>query len=415
MRRKMTASQPLTGVKVLDFTRALSGPFCTTLLADLGADVIKVEGLDGDMIRLWGPFVGEISLYHLGVNRNKRSVSVDLRTSEGKDLILRLAKSSDVLVENFRPGVLAKLGLDPGLLEELAPQLIVTSVTGFGPEGDLRDAPAFDQIAQGMGGLMSVTGLPETGPVRVGIPISDILAGMTAALGVTAAIVERKSTGRGTRVEASLLESVLSVLTFQAQRYLSVGEVAGPMGNDHPIMSPYGVYAAADGPFNLAVGTEPQWRALCLAIGAPDLALHSSFADGELRRINREYLRVELEQHLRNKTVSAWLTTFRAVGVPAGPIHDMAGVFADHQVQALGMVEEVSHPVLGATPVLRGPLRFGGDATPVHRAAPLLGQHTREVLEGELGLSPNEISRLLSMRVVGEPVSSTTGTGSTDE
>lgn len=411
----MTASQPLAGVKVLDLTRALSGPFCTTLLADLGAEVTKVEGLEGDMIRLWGPFVGGTSLYHLGVNRNKRSLSINLRTSEGRELILELAKNSDVLVENFRPGVLARLGLDPRLLETLAPQLIVASVSGFGPDGELRDAPAFDQIAQGMGGLMSVTGLPETGPMRVGIPISDILAGMTAALGVAAAVAEAKSTGRGTRVETSLLESVLSVLTFQAQRYLSTAEVAGPMGNDHPIMSPYGVYTAGDGPFNLAVGTEAQWRALCHAIDAPDLAVHSSFADGELRRVNREHLRTELERHLRGKTVSAWLATFRAVGVPAGPIHDMAGVFADHQVQALGMVQDVSHPLLGATPTLRGPLRFGGLATPVHRAAPLLGEHTREVLEEQLGLSDDEISRLLSLRVVGEPRSFTTAARTADE
>jgi crotonobetainyl-CoA:carnitine CoA-transferase CaiB-like acyl-CoA transferase len=412
---RMTASQPLAGTKVLDLTRALSGPFCTTLLADLGADVIKVEGVDGDMIRLWGPFTEGTSLYHLAVNRNKRSISLDLRSDEGRDMILELAKRSDVLVENFRPGVLAKMGLDPTRLEDIAPHLIVASVTGFGPEGHLRDDAAFDQIAQGMGGLMSVTGLPETGPTRVGIPISDILAGMTAAIGVTAALSERKTSGRGTRVEASLLESVLSVLTFQAQRYLSVGEVAGPMGNDHPIMSPYGVYHAADGPFNLAVGTEAQWRALCMAINSPELATDPSFADGELRRVNRERLRVELERRLAERPASAWLAALRAAGIPAGPIHDMAGVFADDQVVALRMVEQVSHPVLGSTSVLRGPLRLGGEATPVHRAAPLLGQHTREVLAGDLGLPPGEVSRLLSAGVVGEAVPASTVPGSSDE
>lgn len=407
----MTASQPLTGVKVIDFTRALSGPFCTTLLADLGADVIKVEGVGGDMIRLWGPFVGETSLYHLAVNRNKRSISLDLRTDSGRDLILQLAKTSDVLVENFRPGVLARMGLDPQLLADVAPHLIVASVTGFGPEGDLREDAAFDQIAQGMGGLMSVTGLAETGPMRVGIPISDILAGMTAAIGITSALAGREKSGRGTRVEASLLESVLSVLTFQAQRYLSVGEVAEPMGNDHPIMSPYGVYRAADGPFNLAVGTEGQWHNLCLAIDARDLAVHASFANGELRRINREHLRVELEQRLTKRPASAWLSAFRRVGVPAGPIHDMAGVFADEQVVALGMVQHVSHPLLGPTPVLRGALRLGGEKTPVHRAAPLLGQHTREVLENELGLVPEEVTRLLSTGVASESASTVASLG----
>jgi crotonobetainyl-CoA:carnitine CoA-transferase CaiB-like acyl-CoA transferase len=411
----MTASQPLAGIKVLDLTRALSGPFCTTLLADLGADVVKVEGLGGDMIRLWGPFAEGTSLYHLAVNRNKRSVSLDLRTDEGREIILELARRSDVLVENFRPGVLVKIGLDPALLEVVAPHLIVVSVTGFGPEGHLRDDAAFDQIAQGMGGLMSVTGLPETGPMRVGIPISDILAGMTAAIGVTAALSERKTSGRGTRVEASLLESVLSVLTFQAQRYLSVGEVAEPMGNDHPIMSPYGVYRAADGPFNLAVGTEAQWCALCRTINSPDLAVHPSFADGELRRVNRERLRVELERRLAERSVSTWLVDFRAAGIPAGPIYDMAGVFADDQVAALRMVEEVSHPVLGSMPVLRGPLRLGGEATPVHRAAPLLGQHTREVLEDDVGLTPDEVSSLLSAGIVGEAVPASTVSGGSDE
>jgi crotonobetainyl-CoA:carnitine CoA-transferase CaiB-like acyl-CoA transferase len=412
---KMTASQPLAGVKVLDLTRALAGPFCTTLLADLGADVIKVEGMDGDMIRLWGPFTEGTSLYHLAVNRNKRSISLDLRAEEGRDLILQLAKHSDVLVENFRPGVLVKMGLDPAVLEEIAPHLIVASVTGFGPEGDLRDDAGFDQIAQGMGGLMSVTGLPETGPMRIGIPISDILAGMTAAIGVTAALSERKTSGRGTRVEASLLESVLGVLTFQAQRYLSLGEVAEPMGNDHPILSPYGVYRAADRPFNIAVGTEAQWRALCLAINSPDLAMHASFADGELRRANRERLRVELERRLADRPATDWLTALRAAGVPAGPIHDMAGVFADDQVVALKMVEQVLHPHLGSTPVLRGPLRLGGQATPVHRAAPLLGQHTREVLEEDFGFSPGEVSRMLSTGVVGESALTMTANGGTDE
>lgn len=398
----MTASQPLDGIKVLDLTRALSGPFCTTLLADMGADVIKIEDMGGDMIRRWGPFSGETSLYHLAVNRNKRSVRIDLRSEEGQRLLFRLVEKSDVLVENFRPGVLSKLGLDPAYLEVAAPHLIVASVTGFGPEGPLRDDAAFDQIAQGMGGLMSVTGLAHTGPIRVGIPISDILAGMTAALGVTASLAGRKTSRRGARVEASLLESVLSVLTFQAQRYLSVGEVAEPMGNDHPIMSPYGVFAAADGPFNLAVGTEEQWRALCKAIGAPELAFHEKFADGEFRRVNRSELRVELERRLASKPVAAWLVSLRALGVPAGPIHDMAGVFTDEQVLALDMVQEVLHPELGAIPVLRGPLRLGGQATPVNRPAPMLGQHTREVLEQELGIDQQELARLLTRQIAGD-------------
>ena len=256
---------------------------------------------------------------------------------------------------------------------------------------------------------MSVTGLAHTGPIRVGIPISDILAGMTAALGITASLAGGRTSRRGARVEASLLESVLSVLTFQAQRYLSVGEVAEPMGNDHPIMSPYGVFGAADGPFNLAVGTEGQWRALCQAIGAPELAAHERFADGELRRVNRGELRVELEKRLVSKPAAEWLASLRALGVPAGPIHDMAGVFTDEQVLALDMVQEVSHPELGAIPVLRGPLRLGGRVTPVNRPAPMLGQHTREVLETELGIDQQEWSRLVTQHVAGDWVARSHG------
>jgi crotonobetainyl-CoA:carnitine CoA-transferase CaiB-like acyl-CoA transferase len=392
-------SLPLAGVRVLDLTRALAGPFCTTLLADMGADVTKVESLTGDMIRGWGPFDAETSLYHLSVNRNKRSLAVDLRSPEGRALLRDLAARSDVLVENFKPGILAGLGLDPAVLAEELPELIVASVSGFGSVGPLRDDPGFDQIAQGMAGLMSVTGPTDGGPTRVGVPIADLLSGMFTAFGVAAALAGRSRTGGRVHVETSLVESVLGVLTFQAQRYLSLGEVPASVGNDHPVISPYGVFPTADAPLNIAIATEQQWQAFCDVVEAPGLAAHPDFVDGKCRQANRDALRVEIERLLRGRTSNEWLTLMRAAGLPVGPIHDMAGVFADEQVTALEMVTTVEHPALGQVETMRGPLRLNGVPVPVERAAPLLGQHTVEVLE-ELGRTPSAIEDLLGSGTV---------------
>lgn len=387
------ASLPLDGLRVLDLTRAMAGPYCTSLLGDLGADVVKVEALPtGDASRLWGPFDGRRSVYFDSANRNKRSIAVTFRSDQGRRLLARLAGHADVIVENFRPGVLSAIGLDPDELRARRPELVIAGVTGYGPVGPDRDAGGLDQVAQGMSGLMSVTGTVEgDGPLRVGIPIIDIVSGMACALGVTAALAGRGRGGDGAHVQTSLLENALAVMTFQAQRYLTLGEVPGPQGNHHPVISPYGVFRTADRPVNIAVGSQRQWRVLCELIGAPRLAEDPRFADGPARVEARDALTAELELRLKTRPADEWIAELRAAGVPCGPIHTMDGVFGDPQVEALGMVRDTAQ----AGPVMRGPLWLDGAPAQVRLAPPALGEHTREVL-AEVGLAAGEIDALIA-------------------
>lgn len=388
-------SLPLEGLRVLDLTRALAGPYCTSLLGDLGADVIKVEALPtGDASRLWGPFDGDRSLYFFSANRNKRSVAITFRSDEGRRLLGRLADHVDVIVENFRLGVLRDIGLAPEVLRARRPGLVIASVTGFGPVGPDRDAAGLDQIAQGMSGLMSVTGSGGEGPLRVGIPIIDIVSGITAAFSVAAAVAARNDGRGGAHVQTSLLENALSVMTFQAQRYLSIGEVPGPQGNHHPVISPYGVFRAADGPVNIAVGSQRQWRTLCELIGAPELADDERFADGPRRLAARDALTAELERRLAVRPVAEWLPAIRAAGIPCGPIRAMDEVFSDPQVAALEVVKDV-----GGEPLMRGPVWVDGVSAPIRRPPPELGEHTREVL-AEIGMTTEEIDDLVAADIV---------------
>lgn len=395
---------PLSGVRVVDLTRALSGPLCTTLLADLGADVVKVEPTPcGDPIRLWGPYHDDVSAYHLSVNRNKRSVAINLRTDDGRDLLHQLVGTADVLAENFRPGVLESLGLGEEYRARTYPNLIVASITGFGPVGPRRTDAGYDQIAQGMAGLMAVTGGPTDTPMRVGIPIADILSGMFCALGVVASLRGRDHNTSAARVETSLLESTLAVMTFQAQRFLSSGEVAAPQGNHHPILAPYGVFTTADHPINIAVATDRQWRALAAAAGVAHLANDPTFATGDARRENKARLQELLDEHLARAGQAYWLEQLRFAGVPCGPIHTMDGVFADEQVKALGLTVETKHPTLGPVPLVRGPLWFEGQPQQVRRPPPLYSQHTAEVLT-DMGIDAAQLEDLQTRGIITMPV-----------
>ncbi|MGH3740946.1 MAG: CaiB/BaiF CoA transferase family protein [Micromonosporaceae bacterium] len=394
---------PLTGVRILDLTRALSGPLCTTVLADLGADVVKVEPMPhGDVIRLWGPYHDDVSVYHLAVNRNKRSVAIDLRAEEGRALLHQLAQSADVLVENFRPGVLDALGLSEAERARAHPDLIVASVTGFGPVGPRRTDPGYDQIAQGMAGLMAVTGGPTDTPMRVGIPIADVLAGLFCAIGVLGSLHGRGHSASVNRVETSLLESAAAVMTFQAQRFLSLGEVPAPQGNHHPILAPYGVFATADRPINIAAASERQWRALAAVAGLEHLADEPAFATAEDRRLNRDRLTNLLEERLAQAGHAHWLERLRSVGVPCGPIHTMDSVFNDEQVAALGLASPTTHPTLGRVSLVRGPLWLNGQAQQVRRHPPRHGEHTDEVL-AELGIDAERRDELRSRAVIAIP------------
>ncbi len=388
--------QPLAGVRVVDLTRALAGPMCTALLADMGAEVIKVEPLPhGDSARLNPPCDGSRSLYFASLNRNKKSVAINLRSDHGLSLLRRLIATADVLAENFRPGVLAGMGLAPDRLRAEHPGLVIASITGYGPVGPERETPGLDQIAQGMSGLMSLTGAGENTPMRFGVPIIDTMAGVIAAYGVAAGLAGRGATGEGTHIQTSLLESALAALTFQAQQYLSTGEVPRPQGNDHPVLTPYGTFATADHPINLAIGSPGQWPVLCEALGEPTLADQPGYADPATRLAHRDELRADIERLLAAHPSAYWIPVIRAAGVPCGPIHTLDQVFADPQVRALGMVRDA-----GGLPLLRGPLWADDEPVPVRSAPPELGAHTAETLTA-LGLSGEELDDLARRGVVG--------------
>ncbi len=395
--------RPLSGIRILDLTRALAGPFCTMVLADLGADVIKVEpSVNGDMIRTWGPYDRGVSAYYLSGNRNKRGLAVNFRSPEGLALLRGMADQSDVVVENFRPGVMQAMEMSYEALSARNPRLVYASVTGFGSDGPAGQWPGFDQIAQGYSGLMSVTGNPDTGPTRVGVAIGDQTAGMWAALGVMAALMERQRTGRGQCVETSLLASLVGLLSVQGQRYLSLGETPGLAGNTHPVISPYGVFATSDGPLNIAPATTDMWQRLCRLTGLPELISDPRFIDNAARVERRAELKALLEERLAQHTREHWTAALLAAGIPAGPINNIADVFADAQVQHLGLVEEVEHLELGPLKQVGSPIRM--DATrngSIYRAPPVLGQHSREVLT-EYGYTPAQIDALVRDGVVAQ-------------
>jgi crotonobetainyl-CoA:carnitine CoA-transferase CaiB-like acyl-CoA transferase len=387
---------PLAGVRVLDLTRALAGPFCTMILGDLGADVVKVEPAGGDMIRSWGPFDRGTSAYYLSGNRNKRGIAVNFRDPQALAILRDLAGQCDVVAENFRPGAMTAMGLDYESVAARNPRVIYASVSGFGSTGPAGGRPGFDQIAQGHSGLMSVTGTPESGPVRVGVAIGDQTAGMWCAIGVLAALSQRQATGRGQRVETSLLASLVGLLSVQAQRYLSLGEVPGLAGNTHPVISPYGVFRTADGPLNIAPATNEMWRRLCAVLGVDALADDPRFATNADRVQRRDELKQMLEDKLAARTREEWTALLLQADIPAGPINDMADVFADPQVRHCELVETVEHPQLGTLRQVGSPLSLdGAKGQSIRRAPPVLGQHTFEVLR-EFGYGEQDLRALVA-------------------
>jgi crotonobetainyl-CoA:carnitine CoA-transferase CaiB-like acyl-CoA transferase len=397
----MSVPLPLAGVRVLDLGRALAGPFCSMILADLGCDVIKVEALpDGDLTRGWDPFDRGVSCFFLSVNRNKRSLAVDFRNPEGLALLRELAVQCDVVVENFKPGTMAAMDLSWEALSAANPRLVFASITGFGSEGPYGDWPGVDQIAQGMSGLMSLTGQKATGPTRVGIPVGDVAAGMWAAIGVQAALWQRRDTGRGQRVETSLLAALIGMLNVQGQRHLSLGDVPGVAGNDHPVIAPYGTFRAADGPFNLCAASDAAWRRLCGIIDAPELLADPAFADNTARLANRDRLRAALDARFATRPRAHWIAALVDAGLPAGPIHDLAGALGDPQVAANALVETIEHPELGPLRQLASPVKLEAFAAgSVRSPPPRLGEHSGDVLR-DLGLAPGRIEALLASGVV---------------
>ncbi len=393
--------RPLESLRVLDLTRALSGPFCTMILGDLGADVIKVEPTpDGEMIRAWGPFHDGIGVFYLSVNRNKRSLAIDFRNPKGLDLLNRIACESDVLVENFKPGTADKLGIGYDTLKSKNPRLIYASITGFGSDGPYGSWPGFDQIAQGMSGLMSITGPRDGEATRVGVPIGDLVAGMWLAIGINAALAQRHETGAGQRVDTSLLASLVGMLCVQGQRFLSIEDVPRRAGNDHPVIFPYGTFTAADGMLNLGAATPGMWVKVCELLDLEDLKDHPDYADNSARAKNRDALRKIMNQRLSTRNAIEWTKVFIEAGVQAGPVYTLDQVFEDPQVKHLGLAEEINHPVIGVLRQLSNPLRMEnvGEKT-VKTPPPLLGEHSEAVLR-DFNMRDDEIAALIKDGVV---------------
>ena len=396
-----TPALPLAGLTVIDLSRALAGPFCATILADLGADVIKIEpSPDGEMVRGWGPFQDGISVYYLSIHRNKKSLVVNFRDPAGLELIRRLADRADILVENFKPGAMADMKLDYATLAARNPRLIFASITGFGTSGPYGGWPGVDQIAQGMSGLMSLTGQKETGPTRVGIPIGDVVGGMWAALGVQAAVIQRHATGRGQMVETSLLAGLIGLLTVQGQRQLSLGDTPGVAGNDHPVVCPYGMFEAKDGPFNMAAATEDMWVKLCKLLGMDDWISDPEYRDNAGRHRNRDAVKKRLNEKFATRGKMEWTLELVKLGLPAGPIFTLDQVFADQHVNETGIVEEIDHPTLGPLRLIANPVRMAGmGGRSVRSAPPLLGADSRRVLE-QFGIDAAEIDALVAANTV---------------
>ena len=370
---------PLEGVRVLDLSRVLAGPYATMVLADLGADVVKIEHPErGDDTRHWGPpFAGGESAYFLSVNRNKRSIGVNLKDPEGLESVKRLAAGADVLIENMRRGTLEKFGLGYEVLKETNPRLVYCSVTGFGPGKD-RDRPGYDFLIQARAGIMGITGFPDGEPTKVGVAIADIVCGLYAATAILAALRRRDSTGEGARIEVPLFEATLGWLANRGQEYLVSGEDKGRMGNAHPTIVPYQTFDASDKPIAVAVGNDAQFARLCKALGREDLAEAERYATNPARVANREELVEILQQEFSGRTADEWIETIREAGVPGGPVNALADVFSDEHVSSSGILRDVDHPAAGMLKMLASPVLVDGERPPIRRPPPTLGQHTEE-------------------------------------
>jgi len=386
---------PLARFKVIDLTRARAGPTAVRQLADWGADVLKVESPDDSAVEVGSRHGFDFQNLH----RNKRSLTLDLKAPEGREILTRLVEKADVLVENYRPDVKHRLGIDYETLRAINPRLVYASISGFGQTGPYANRPGLDQIAQGMGGLMSITGLPGQGPVRVGIAIADVSAGIFCAMGILVALLEREVSGEGQWVQSSLLASQIAMLDFQAARWLLAKEVPEQAGNNHPTAIPTGVFATSDGHINIAASGPELFARFCKAVGAEHLASDPNYSSGRARLKNRDQLNAKIEEITRTKSSAEWIDILNAAGVPCGPIYKMNEVFADPQVQHIGIARGVEHPSLGRVELVGQAVELSRTPWVLRSATPEKGSHTDEVLTS-LGYDAATIASLREKKVI---------------
>jgi succinate--hydroxymethylglutarate CoA-transferase len=396
------ANGPLAGIRVVDLTRILAGPLCTMMLGDMGADVIKIEPPDkGDDTRSWGPpFAGGEAAYFLGVNRNKRSLTLNMAVPAGQKILAGLIEKADVLIDNFRIGTLEKWGFTPAWFDEHAPRLIRCSITGYGSSGPRSALPGYDFILQAESGLMSICGEPDGGPTKYGVAIVDVCTGMLASNAILAAINARHRTGKGQKVELSLYETSLAMLINVAQNYLTAGRNGGRFGNGHPSIVPYTTYQAADAMIAIGIGNERQFARCAEVLGHPEWAKDERFNSNRARVENREAIDGLINAALAHCAADIWLGKLKAVGVPCGKINSVAEALDDPHTAARRMVETVEHPVIGTLKMLGIPFKFSDTGCSVRRAPPTLGQHSDEILAAELGLDQKAIAELRREKVI---------------
>ena len=397
----MSWAGPLQGIRVLDFTRVLAGPSASVALADLGAEVLKVEPPEtGDETRLFPPFRDNVSHYFLSVNRGKKSLVVDLKTEAGVALVKDLAAHCDILVENYRPGVMDRLGLGYEALSATNPRLIYCAISGFGMTGPLRDRPSFDIVLQALSGALSVNGEAGGAPTKLGIPLGDLVGGINGPIGILAALYERSITGRGRLIDVSLLDGMIGMLGYLAQLAFFTGEDPQPRGSEHPNLVPYGAFPAKDGSIIIACLMNSFWERICQALQKPDWIGDPRFATIEKRRDNRSLVNERVCEFTCQKTVAELVELFTQYNVPHAPILGIQAALAQPQAVAREMVVQTEHAVLGTIPIVNRAIQFPGDRQPVPTAPPVLGQHTDEILQGILGLTADKIAQLRSLKVI---------------
>ncbi|MCS7125947.1 MAG: CoA transferase [Aigarchaeota archaeon] len=392
---------PLKGITVLDFTRVMAGPFTTMLLGDLGAEVIKIEPPGGDDTRGWGPpWIGEDSAYFMSANRNKKSIILDLKKIESREIVERLVKRSDVVVENFRPGVAAQLGIDYNTLSKINPRIVYCSISGFGQSGLYRDKPGYDLIALAMSGLMSITGEPDRPPVKFGVPIADLTTAIFAALSIVSALYWREKTGKGQYIDIALLDVQVLLLSHQAFNFFATGEEPKRMGSAHPNIVPYQAFETSDGYVVVCVGNEKLWQNFCKVIGRLDLLNDARYKTNAERVVNREALIQELEKLFKNNSTSYWVEKLEEAEIPVAPIYTVSKVLEDEHVKHRRMVLDIDHPKIGRMKMLGTPFKLSETPGQIRIPPPYKGQHTDEILR-ELGFSQEDINTFKNKHVVG--------------